>query len=327
MLDVITFGSATQDIYTISRRFLSLLGKNFKKTGEGICLLLGSKIKLDNIILTSGGGGTNSAATFALQGLKVSYCGQVGRDCFGEWILERIRDFKINTNLILKSDKKITNLSIFFVCPGKDRTVLTYRGASDDLSKSDIPWNKIRKTKWFYLAPFSGKLANLTETLVNFAKNYNIKVAWNPGYDQLTFSQTLLKKILRKIDILILNRKEASLLTKTPFFKEKEIISKIQKLTKGVIIITKGEEGAIVSDSQCLYKAPALNVKLVDATGAGDAFGSAFVAGMIKKENILWATQLAIANSSFCVTKLGAKAGLLKKGQKWPKVKVIREKN
>jgi fructokinase len=94
-----------------------------------------------------------------------------------------------------------------------------------------------------------------------------------------------------------------------------------------VIIITKGEEGAIVSDSQYLYRAPALNVKLVDATGAGDAFGSAFVAGMIKKENILWATQLAIANSSFCVTKLGAKAGLLKKGQKWPKVKVIREKN
>jgi sugar/nucleoside kinase (ribokinase family) len=325
MRDVITFGSATEDIYTFSKKFLLVSGKVFQ-TREGICLNLGSKIKLDDVILYSGGGGTNTTVTFALQGLNVSYCGQIGQDCFGKLLLDEMKNWNIDTSLILRSKKKITNLSIFLIFPGQDRTVLVYRGASDDLAKKDIPWQKIKKTKWFYLAPFSGKFANLTKDLVDFAKSYRIKIAWNPGYDQLTFPQNFLKKILKKVNILILNLQEASILSGIAIEKEREILKKIRELTNGIIVITKGKEGAIVSDFQYIYKAPALKVKVVDSNGAGDAFGSGFVAGIIKKRDIIWATQFAIANSAFCVSKLGPKSGLLGEKQRWPKVKIIKEK-
>lgn len=325
MQDIITFGSATQDIYAKSKQFLSVLGKAFK-TGEGICLTLGSKIELDNLSMNSGGGGTNSVATFANQGLKVSYHGQVGEDCFGDLVLGEMEGLKVNTGLISASKNKSTSISIFLVYPGRDRTILVYRGASDDLSKKDIAWQKIKKTRWFYLAPFSGKLASLTKDLVDFAKKNGIKVAWNPGYNQLNFPKAVLDNILKNIDILILNREEASALAKIPFAKEKEIFQKLCKMTKGIVIMTKGKKGALVSDSKYIYKAPISKSKFVDSTGAGDAFGSGFVAGMMQKNDITFAIQLAIANSGSCISAWGAKNGLLKKGQKWEKVKVERKK-
>jgi ribokinase len=324
MLDVITFGSATQDIYVKSGKFLPVLGKKFT-TGKGICLTLGSKIKVDDIFLGFGGGGTNAAATFANQGLKVAFCGQVGEDCFGGQMDAEMKKLKIGTDLVLGTKNKLTNTSVFLVFPGKDRTILVYRGASDDLEKSDIPWQKIKKARWFYLAPFSGKLANLTEDLVNFAHKAGIKVAWNPGYNQLKFKPSVLQRILDKIDILILNQEEASLLAKVPFQKEKEIFERIDEMMKGIAIMTKGGQGAVVSDGRYLYRAPSLKSKFVDATGAGDAFGSGFVAGMIKKNDVTFAIQLAMANSSSCVGQWGAKNGLLKKNQKWPRVKITKE--
>ncbi len=90
--------------------------------------------------------------------------------------------------------------------------------------------------------------------------------------------------------------------------------------------MTKGKEGAVVSDGKYLYRATSLKPKGVDGTGAGDAFGSGFVSGMIQKNNIIYAIQLAMANSGFAITKWGAKEGLLIKSQKWPKVKVQKEK-
>ncbi len=323
MYDIITFGSATQDIYVKSKKFLPISGKNFT-TGQGICLGLGSKIEVEDIFLSSGGGGTNTAATFAKQGLKVAFCGQIGEDCFGDLIIAEMNKLKIATEFILKTKNKPTNTSVFLVYPSRDRTILVYRGASDDLAKKNIPWQKL-KSEWFYLAPFSGKLAKLTEELVNFAQRFKIKVAWNPGYDQLKFSRFILERILKKIDILILNREEASLLAKIPFQKEKEIFQKIDKMTKGIVIITKGGGGAIVSDGKYLYRASSLSVKFVDSTGAGDAFGSGFVAGMIEKNDITFAIQLAMVNSGFCVGEWGAKKGLLRKGQKWPKIKVVKD--
>src|SRR3989344_5258890 len=97
--DIITFGSATQDIYLKSKKFLPAFGEKFT-TGEGVCLNLGSKTEMESIFFSSGGGGTNTAATFARQGFKVAYCGQVGADSFGEAIIKELKKLKIDTNLI-----------------------------------------------------------------------------------------------------------------------------------------------------------------------------------------------------------------------------------
>jgi len=319
--DIITFGSATRDIYLRSKKFSPIFSKDFP-TGKVIQLGFGSKIEMTDISFSTGGGGANAAVTFASLGLKVAYCGKIGNDYFGGLIIKELKNLKIDTALVSRTGKKSTNVSVILSYPDRDKTILVYRGAADLFKIKDIPLDKIKNAKWFYLAPFSGKLANLTEDLVSLAKRNKIMVAMNPGYNQLTLSKKTLERILKKIDILILNQEEASLLTGIAYRKEKAIFRKIDELVPGICVMTKGREGVIVSDGEYLYKAAALKIKLVDTTGAGDSFNSGFLSSFIKTKDISSAIQLGLANAAACLQKLGAKEGLLHRGQSYKKVKV-----
>ncbi len=323
--DIVTFGSATQDIYLKSKKFSPVPNKDFP-TGRAIQLGFGSKIEMADISFSTGGGGTNAAVTFANQGLKTAYCGKIGNDYFGELIIKELKKLKIDTSLISRTEKKSTNVSVILSYPGGDKTILVYRGATDLFRIKDIPLNKIKNAKWFYLTPFSGKLAYLTEDLVDLAKKNKIKVTINPGYSQLTLSRKTLERLLKKVDILILNQEEASLLTSVPYQKEKAIFKKIDKLVSGICVMTKGREGVIVSDGKYLYKAKVLKIKTVDRTGAGDSFNSGFLSGFIKTNNVPFAIQLGVANAAACLQKLGAKKGLLRNSQSYKKVKVQKQR-
>ena len=308
MYDVITFGSAAWDIFLKLDKFKTIKSDKFSR-GRGLCLDLGSKVDVKNIFLSSGGGGTNAAATFAKQGFRTAFCGMVGSDIFGKEIIEELKKIKIDTQFIFKTDLKPTNFSVIFnTGPKKDKTIIAYRGATGFLNKRIIPWSKL-KAKWFYLAPLTGELADMAEEIVNFAYKNKIKIAFNPGKYQL--SQKNLKRILKKVDVLFLNLEEASLLTKIPYNKEKEIFKKLDQMCPGIAIIGSSK-GIKASDNKRIYQFKSSKIKIVDRTGAGDAFASGFVSEFIKKNDIKYAIKLGMANSASCMKKLGAKQGLLK---------------
>ena len=312
MYDVITFGSASWDVFLKPKKFQIIGGKKFVR-GKGLCLDLGSKIDLEDIFLFSGGGGTNVAATFVKQGFKTAYCGRVGDDIFGKEIIKELKELKIARKFVSKTKLKATNYSVIFNTGTKKiKTVLAYRGASGLLEKKDIPWKKL-KAKWFYLAPLSGKLADITEHIVNFAYKNKIKIAFNPGKSQLSLPKNKLKRILKKVDVLFLNMEEASLLTKISYNKGEEIFRKLDEMVSGIAIIGSSEFGIMASDNKKIYKSKNSLTKIIDRTGAGDAFASGFVSGFIKKNDIKYAIGLGQANSSSCVKKWGAKQGLLKR--------------
>ena len=323
MFDVITFGSAAWDVFLKPGDSKIIKDKKFI-TGRGVCFNLGSKVDVEDVDFASGGGGTNTAVTFQRQGFKTAYCGKVGNDISGKEILEELQEEGINTRFSKTTSLKPTNQSIVVKSLEDERTILVYRGASELLSKKEIPWGEL-KTKWIYLAPLSGKLSGLFEAIVDFAKKNNIKVAANLGNSQLYLKKDLLKRVLKKLDVLILNQEEASILTNIPYSKEAEIFKKIDEMCDGIAIMTKGETGVSLSDGKFIYKAKPLKVKVVDKTGAGDAFSSGFISGFIKKNDIEYAIQLGVANATGCILKWGAKTGLLKKSDKFKKVKIEKE--
>ncbi len=326
MFNIITFGSATWDIFIRPENFEIIENKKFI-TGKGIAFSLGSKVDVEEIDFNSGGGGTNTAVTFAKQGLKTAYCATIGDDITGREIIVQLKKLGIDTHFVFKTKAKPTNYSIVLNSgPKRDRTILVYRGASELLSDKSIFWKQL-KTNWFYLAPFSGKLAKMTEKIVNFARKNKIKIAFNPGNSQLTLPVAALKRILKKTDILILNQEEASLLTKISYQKEEKIFAEIDKLCPGIAIMTKGPKGVVVSDGKYLYRAKPRKIKIADRTGAGDSFASGFVSAFIRgKGNIEKAIQLGIANANSCLKKIGAKNGLLKKEEKFSKVEITKKK-
>lgn len=308
MFDIITFGSATLDIEILMPKE-SIRADRKCVAGKAYYFNLGSKIDTKDMYFGFGGGGVNVATTFKKQGFKVAYCGMVGDDIPGKEIVEYLNNLGVETNLIKKSKLKNTNNSIILDNPREDRTVLVYRGASELLSQEDLPDNL--QAKWFYLAPLSGKLSQLTEEIVSIAKNNNIKTAVNFGNCQLRMSKTKLKKILENTDVLILNKEEASVLTGINYKHEEKIIQKLIETHPGINILTKGKDGVVVTENNKIYEAKNSKTKVVDETGAGDAFGSGFISGLIRLSDIEYCIKLGLTNSKYAISVKGATTGLL----------------
>ena len=327
MHDIITFGSATRDLFIKSKGFKTLKHKSFI-TGQGLCFGLGSKIQIDDIFFATGGGGTNTAATFAKQGFKTAYIGKIGDDPGGRAIKEELKALKVQDFASVDKDKK-TPYSIIFT--EKDgRTILVYHGASHELRKEEIPFNKL-KTKWFYIASLSGNSAKCFDPIIEFAKRDKVKVALNPGRTQLKFPLKKAKKILSQVDILILNQEEAAILSRSPYYKEKDILKKLKDWTKGIVVITKGPRGVLVFDGKNIYQAGIFKEKkYIDRTGAGDAFGSGFVAGFMRTGKVEEAIRLGSANGTSMVEYIGAKNGILSRvdyrDKRWKKFKITKSK-
>ena len=135
MFDIITFGSATHDIFLELSEDKKLVVSD--SSGKSFCLPLGGKILVDEMQSFSGGGGTNVACGLAGLGLKVAYCGKIGKDAFGALALSDLKNFGVDKSLCLK-DKDIPTAVSYILSCEKDRTILIYKGACHFLLKSEL---------------------------------------------------------------------------------------------------------------------------------------------------------------------------------------------
>jgi len=308
MYDVITIGTGTAYVFLRSKLFLVVKNPKFA-TGLAECFAFGSKVEIDEMHLASGGGGTNCATTFARAGLQVGWVGIVGNDIFGDIIAGEAKKEKIDTALVSRVEGR-SGYSNILLTPGGQRTILVYRGVSDDWQRIKMPWGKI-KARWLFLTSMGGDL-EIIGRILNFAEEHAINVAINPGARELARGWEALSPLLERVHILILNREEASRLANKPYKDLKGIYKKLAGLAQQALVITEGSEGATACNGTECMRVGIYPVKVVDATGAGDAFGSAFVAEFMKKGNVERALQYAAWNSSSVVANLGAKEGIVR---------------
>jgi len=315
MFDVITIGSATRDGFFEGIDFLSVEGKCFV-ANKGICLPLGSKVRVPEVHFFTGGSATNTAVSFARQGLKTAIVCRVGDDVSGKTIIEEQKKEKIVTQFIQKDCTIPTAYSVIFLTPSGERTILSYKGCAEKLTVKKIPWKKIQ-TSWLCIGSL-GKEKNILKKIIQFAVSKNIKLAINPGWHEINWLKKN-PKWIDKFEIFICNQEEAAYFTGISYNKEKKVFKKLDDLVKGIVVMTKGEDGVSVSDGKTLWKAKVLKKKrVIDVTGAGDAFASAFISTFVKKNKINEkvveeAIRIGIANAFSVIKHIGTKPGILYK--------------
>jgi ribokinase len=313
--DIVTIGSATRDVFLKSEQFKIIEDKSFS-TGQGECFALGSKIEIKDIVFTSGGGGTNTAVTFARQGLQTACVGAIGGDFNGRDITDELNREGVNVDNFQINEDGHTAYSVILVHESGERTILSYKGEGQNFDTNKIPFDKLR-TEWLFLGSLGGHY-DLLETAVSWAVKNKVKLAINPGGKELTHGMEKLKPLLKNFSVVIMNREEASKLVGIDYDKESDIFKVMDDIIGGVFVMTKGPEGVVVSDGKNIYRAGVPDSPVVERTGAGDAFSSGFVMEYIRSGDISKAIQFATANASSVVTKYGAKAGILKKGDWGP---------
>lgn len=310
MYDIITIGAATRDVFLESKDFKFIKSGEFVG-GVGECLALGSKNEVTEIFFSTGGGATNAAVTFARLGLKVAVIGRVGRDSAGDEVSAVLKKEGVETKFIQRDQWRNTAYSTLLIYGGGERTVLIYRGPANEIELPERVLNKI-KTKWFYVTSLGGRI-DLLRVFWNYAKKNKIKIAWNPGGEELKLGLGKLLPFIEQCEVFNVNREEATKVTGCDWKDQNCLFTNLCGILP-IAIITDGSRGAYgcVAKRQIWYT-PTLGTKPKNTTGAGDAFGSGFVAGLIKKNDIDFALRLGTLNADSVIREMGAKTGILKK--------------
>jgi ribokinase len=316
--EVITIGSATRDVFMASKRFQVIRSSKFI-TGRAECVSLGSKIDVDQLVMSSGGGGTNSAATFASLGYRTAVISRVGEDSNGRDVIVDMAKFGVHTQLVKLVKRDPTGYSVLLTAKDGERSVLVHRGASASFNEKDIAWGKL-KAKWIYVTSLAGNTALLLK-IAKHAKKHKIKMAWNPGSGEIKHRKRGLDPILKIADVVSLNIEEAQKLGRTRSRDIGVLCKKIHQPGQ-VILLTDGANGAYAHrDGETFFARPS-NVKVISRTGAGDAFGSGVVAALGRKMSLEDALRIGTINAQSVIQSFGAKMGIL---TTWPSMAAMKK--
>jgi len=303
MFDVVTFGSAVIDVF---------VDTDIAEKKGFMYYPVGSKILLKNLRFDVGGGGTNTAVAFARFGFNTGYIGKLGDDLDGREVLKCLEKEKIK--FLGRIDKKeITGYSIILDSREHDRTILTFKGANDQLEESEINFRDIN-TKWIYLSSLLNESFKTQKKLVDYLTRKGVKVAFNP-------SEYLIKKvdiglILRLTEILILNKEEAILLCKKNKLLGKDFLADLNSLGPKVVVVTDKNKKVYAYDGKKKYSIVPHKIKVTERTGAGDAFASGFVAGQIVGKSIEQSLKLGLIEGESVLRYFGAKNNLIRRNLK-----------
>lgn len=303
-LSIITIGTATLDVFLVGEAFRR--HRDGKTKGFVQEFPVGSKLEIDDVMYSTGGGASNAAVTFRRLGCKVSVRAKIGDDLAGHNIMKALAHEGIDTNHLKCDIHGKSGYATVLLAPGGERTVLVYRGVSETVDIGDLGL-KTATADGLYMSSLAGNLRLLKDITV-LAQQRSWRVAYNPGSRELAQAPKLLP-LLKTVNLLSLNKDEAQKL-----FGDKEPAQLLAAAAKycTYVLITNGSSGAWATDGTQLYHLGLYkDVKVVDRTGAGDAFGSGFAACLFMGKSVEEALSFASANATSVVQQIGAKAGIL----------------
>jgi sugar/nucleoside kinase (ribokinase family) len=313
--DVVTIGSAIRDNFFEADFPVTKWSRS--PSNKALVLPLGEKLGAKSAYFTIGGNAVNAATTFAKNDWKTAILARVGDDAGGREIVSELKERKIEAGLMEFDSRRPTSSSVIFVRQG-ERAIVNYVGAGHSLSLESIKINRA-KSRWWYVS-LPGESYRLFPRLMDIAEKNGISVAFNPtGYHILKDKKNIIK-FARKTAVFIANESEAAALTGIPFKKRNALFGKMEEIVRGIVVITYGGKGASVSDGKFIYRAGTFPIRVVDRTGAGDAFGAGFVSSLMKagypkkgayrSKDIEQAIRFASENASSVISRLGGGGGV-----------------
>ncbi len=254
-----------------------------------------------------GGKGANQAAAAGQLGGKPLFLGARGNDDTGSKLQEHLQDMGVNTELKVSAGK--TGTAHIFVTDDGENHIVIIAGANDTLSPEDIRDKKdsLERAE-VVLLQLEIPLETVVET-ARLAAEAGSKVLLDPAP-----ARELPIELLENVHYLLPNSQELSQLAPDMEGEDADDLERIRHLQKqGVrnVLLTRGEEGALLVSKNEKYEIEALDVEPVDTTAAGDAFAGAFALGLAGGLSPRNAAELGTAYGSAAVTSAGAQSSLL----------------
>jgi len=239
-------------------------------------------LKLENLPVkyAAGGSAANSMIGLSQLGGIAAFSGKVGMDEHGTIYRKKLEELGVKA--CLGQGDGATGSSLVLVSDEGDRTMNTFLGMSQDLQANDIDKEVMQSSKYMYLTGYlwdtDAQKKTVMQTLVE-AKNRGIKVAFSLSdpFCVNRHKNDFIKLLQEYVSLVFCNQEEIFTLLDTLFTQDAlKIISQWVE----TIVLTLGEKGALISHcGEIIYIDP-LTVKVIDTTGAGDAFAGGYLYGI-----------------------------------------------
>jgi ribokinase len=289
MPDILVVGSLNTDLVVRASRF--------PEPGE--------TISGEDLQVIAGGKGANQAVAAARLGARVSMLGRVGKDNFGDFLLENLKSNKVDSRLIQRDDASTGTATIVVDARGQNSIVLS-AGANGKVNDADVDNVSFEEYNLLLL-----QLEIPTAAVLSAARRAHesgLSVVLNPAP-----AKQLPNEFFALADFLIPNETELSLLTnqKVNDIPSAETAAR-QLLERGIkhVIVTLGSQGALIVDRDASTHVDAYPVEVVDTTAAGDAFIGGFADSLLQGKSPEEAVRFGCACGALATTKFGAQPSL-----------------
>ena len=246
-------------------------------------------------------------------GGEAIFMGNISRDPAGAAIIRTLDREGVDSSYVNFLERKTTGTSVILLdTKSGERTILTCRGASEQFGNFDEKSLDMVQPDWLYVTTLRGDMDTLRR-FFKHAKDLGVNIMFNPGVRELENGKELVE-LLKYVDILNVNKSEASKIV--PGVVLTELLYHLNNYAP-ITIITDGAMGGIAGNGEETYRFGIYeDVRIKDATGAGDAFGSGFLAALSAGKSFRSALIFASANSTAVVSKIGANRGILTNREK-----------
>ena len=268
----------------------------------------------DGFIKKAGGAPANVAAAISKLGAEAYFCGTVGDDAFGGFLEDTLNNNNINTELLFKI-KNNTTFAFVSLMENGERDFEFARDADECLT-FDMISDRLEEFDLYHFgsatAFMGGNLKDTYFKLKEYAKSNNKIISFDANYRESLFGNNkeefikCCKEFIVDSNIVKLSEEEAKLISGIEDIKEAS--QYIVNLGCENLMVTLGKEGTLLSNREKQILIKTKEVKMKDATGAGDAFIGAVIAQILNEPGKSMEKIVEMANlvGGITTTKLGA---------------------
>lgn len=265
----------------------------------------GETLSGEDLHVIPGGKGANQAVAAARLGANVSMFGRVGKDNFGDLLLENLKTNNVDTQLIQRDDAS-TGTAIIVVDSNGQNSIVLSPGANGKVSTADV-----ENASFLHHDLLLLQLEIPTLTVLRAAqraKENNLRVILNPAP-----VKDIPDELVALADFIIPNETELSLLTGMEANDLPSAVLAARRLMQRgatTVIVTLGGNGALIVSDSLVAPIKTYPVQVVDTTAAGDAFIGGFATALLQNHSIEESVQYGCACGALAVTKFGAQPSL-----------------
>jgi len=300
MLDIISIGDATIDTFLFVHDIEITSIKGQKKA----LINWGDKLPVDEFYRTVAGNAANNAVGSVRLGMRTAFYTVLAHDVGGREISHKMSKEKVSTRYIVIDERHGTNASTVLSFKG-ERTIFVYHEHRHYKLPSFVP------AHWVYLTSMANGFEKIYPALAKYADRYKVKIGFNPGTFQLRAGAGANEAILRRTEVLSLNVEEAQSWVGECGRDPEELCKRLIKLGPQSVILTDGRKGAYSFSNQGFYYLEEYPGPRLEATGAGDAFTTAYIAALFHGKTHEEALRWGPVNAGSVVQKVGPQEGLL----------------